>query len=203
MNHKRLFIILSTLLVLLLVAGCSQKKEENASAENMTKTDAPPSMSQGSSQDGPATVAGVEWTVPAGWTAQPPRQMRVATYTIPGSENAECAIFFFGSGEGGNKQANIDRWANQFEGSPKAEQSEEKVGDITVTIVRIAGTYLAPSGPMMQSQGKRENQRLLGAIVDAPGGAVFFKSVGPAATIGAAEAAFEGMIKSLKRSAAK
>jgi hypothetical protein len=63
----------------------------------------------------------------------------------------------------------------------------------------ISGTYLAPGGPMMQSQGKKTGWRLSGAIVEAPEGLVFFKCVGPAATIQAAEKDIEALIQSVTK----
>ena len=137
------------------------------------------------------TAGGVKWTVPATWTEQPARQMRVATYTIPaakGAEAGECGVFYFGKGQGGSIDENIARWGSQFEGggSPK-------------TSVRTAGTYLAPGGPMMQSQGKKPGWQLSGAIVEASEGNVFFKCVGPEKTIAAAEPDIDALLKSLKK----
>jgi hypothetical protein len=51
----------------------------------------------------------------------------------------------------------------------------------------------------MQSQGKKPGYRLLGAIVQAPEGPVFFKLTGPAATISTAESGFEALVSSLRR----
>ena len=151
---------------------------------------------------GVATAGGVAWKVPATWKEEPGRAMRVATYTVPGKSAAaagECAVFFFGTGQGGSVDANLERWSRQFEGSPKPERSERRVNDLPVTFARLAGTYLAPGGPMMQSQGKRPGYRLLGAIVQAPEGLVFFKLTGPAETIRAAESGFEALVSSLSR----
>jgi hypothetical protein len=153
------------------------------------------------------TAGGVWWKVPAGWTPQPGGAMRVATYKVAGATSAkgnadtagECAVFFFGPGQGGSVDANLERWSKQFEGTPKPERSERRVNGLPVTVARLAGTYLAPGGPMMQSQGKRPGYRLLGAIVEAPVGLVFFKLTGPAATIAAAEPGFEALVASLSR----
>jgi hypothetical protein len=68
-----------------------------------------------------------------------------------------------------------------------------------VTRVQVTGTYLAPAGPMMQSQGKKTGYRLLGAIVAAPEGNVFFKLTGPAATLAAAQPEFDGLVASIAR----
>jgi hypothetical protein len=66
--------------------------------------------------------------------------------------------------------------------------------------VDIKGTYLNPGGGMMQSQGEKPDYRLLGAIVEAPQGNVFFKLTGPAATVAAAEADFDALLASIGRS---
>jgi hypothetical protein len=151
------------------------------------------------------TAAGVKWTVPASWKLEAGRPMRVATYSIPsasGTEAGECGVFFFGSGQGGGVDENLNRWVSQFEGGAPPRKSEKTVGGWKVHLVDVSGTYLAPGGPMMQSQGKKPGYRLLGAIVEAPNGMVFFKCTGPAATISKAQADFDRMIGSLAKSGA-
>jgi hypothetical protein len=127
--------------------------------------------------------------------------MRVATYSIPAAEGdaegGECAVFYFGSDQGGDVAANIQRWVTQFENPSGPDQSASEIQGMKVTSVKIAGTYLAPSGPMMQSAGKKENYKLLGAIVEAPEGSVFFKFTGPAKTVDAASDKFNKMIQSI------
>jgi hypothetical protein len=152
---------------------------------------------------GPAAAAGgIAWTVPAGWTAGPGSAMRVATYAVPGAKGAEkgeCAVFFFGSGQGGGVDDNVARWGKQFEGAPAPRRSTQSVAGLKVTRATVDGTYLAPGGPMMQSTGKKAGYRLLGAIVEAPGGSVFFKLTGPAATVAAAQADFDALVASIRK----
>jgi hypothetical protein len=148
------------------------------------------------------SAAGVEWRVPSDWSAGAGSSMRVATYAVPaarGVEAGECAVFFFGPGQGGSVDANVERWAKQFEGAPRPQRSSSTVAGMGVTRVQLAGAYLAPGGPMMQSTGKKTGYRLLGAIVETPQGNVFFKLTGPAATVGAAQADFEALVASLRR----
>ncbi|HYB54172.1 MAG TPA: hypothetical protein VEG84_09920 [Thermoanaerobaculia bacterium] len=150
------------------------------------------------------TAGGVRWSLPAGWTVQAPRSMRVATYTIPaasGAETGECGVYYFGKGQGGGVEENIARWSQQFQGTPKPAVTDRTVAGLRVHRVVISGTYLAPAGPMMQSQGSRPNYRLLGAIVEAPEGLVFFKCTGPAATMSAAEKSFDALLASLGKAA--
>jgi hypothetical protein len=128
--------------------------------------------------------------------------MRVATYAVPaakGSEAGECSVFFFGAGQGGGADENVDRWARQFEGTPPARRSNKTVSGLAVTLAEVEGTYLNPGGGMMMSQGKKPGYRLLGAIVEAPQGRVFFKMTGPAATVAAARPAFDGLVASIAK----
>jgi hypothetical protein len=148
------------------------------------------------------SAAGILWTVPARWTAGNGSAMRVATYAVPaarGAEAGECAVFFFGIGQGGGIDDNVARWAKQFEGAPGPKRTTATIGGMRVTRAEIAGTYLAPGGPMMQSTGTRAGYRLLGAIVEAPQGNVFFKLTGPAGTVGTAQAEFDALVASIRK----
>jgi hypothetical protein len=156
----------------------------------------------GGPPDAPAAAAGIRWTVPQTWTGGKTSPMRVATYTVPaakGAEAGECAVFFFGPGQGGGVSDNVARWGKQFEGAPSPATRATVVSGLKVTRAEVKGAYLAPGGPAMQSTGKRPGYRLLGAIVEAPEGNVFFKLTGPAATIAAAEASFEALVSSVRR----
>ena len=150
----------------------------------------------------PSAAGGIRWTVPARWTSGAGSAMRVATYAVPaanGAEPGECAVFFFGTGQGGGIDDNVARWAKQFEGAPAPKKTTATVAGMRVTRAEVAGAYLAPGGPMMQSTGKKAGYRLLGAIVEAPEGNVFFKLTGPASTIGAAQAEFDALVASVRK----
>lgn len=181
----------------LAVAGCGKKEPEQ-------KQQAPPELMQAPPHStGQPAVAGIRWVVPDGWAEQPPRQMRFATYmTAPAqgdAEGAECAVFFFGTGQGGGVQDNIDRWIHQFENAGEPERSEKEVNGLKVATVKVQGTYIGMTGPMMGSGDKKPNYTLLGAIVEAPLGMVFFKLTGPKATVSGLEGAFNSMIGSVRK----
>lgn len=147
---------------------------------------------------------GLKWTVPARWTVQGDRPMRLATYSVPaakaGAEGGECAVFYFGPSQGGGVEANIDRWVGQFEDPSTPLRTTQTIQGIQVARVKVHGVYLAPGGPNMESQGKNPDYLLLGAIATGPRGAVFFKFTGPAKTVEAAAADFDRMLDSLKKS---
>lgn len=127
--------------------------------------------------------------------------MRAATYSVPsGSESVdagECAVFFFGSDQGGDAPLNIERWRSQFENGKITAQKDLTIGMIKVATVDIEGAYLAPAGMSMQSTGKKENHKLLGAIITAPGGMVFFKFTAPKTVADEASHEFEAMVNSI------
>ena len=147
---------------------------------------------------------GLAWKVPANWNTLEPRAMRLATYGIPAlagdSEGAECAVFYFGPSQGGGVQENLDRWVGQFEHPSQPERSNSQVAGFKVWRVRVNGDYLAPSGPMMQSTGTKKGYSLLGAIVEGPNGAVFFKMTGPFKTVHNSVKEFDDMLKTLRKS---
>jgi hypothetical protein len=168
----------------------------------------PPTGESGKAPSVPAPSPGqqLSWTLPAGWVEETPSSpMRRAQYRIPGPGGpAECAVFYFGPGQGGDAKANAARWAAQFhrpDGGPVGDAvktREAKVGDIPVVLVEVVGTYVggmggSPPGP------ERPNYMLLGAIAQGPDANWFIRATGPRATLEAQRAAFEDMIRSLKR----
>jgi len=180
-------VVLAVAVLGLIFGGCSKESSGNSALLSEFKEEA----------------AGVSWQIPLGWNPQGERPMRVATYRIPSStdsvEAAECAVFYFGSDQGGGVDMNIERWAGQFESTQPPERTSREIDGMKVTEVKIAGTYLAPGGPMMMSQGRKENFRLAGAIVEAPKGLVFFKLTGPASQVDKAEAPLEAMVSSIRK----
>jgi hypothetical protein len=190
---KRWIILMIVLTVglLMLVPGCSKKSSSKSG--NVALTQEVPEN----------TVAGMTWSYPSRWTKGAPRAMRVVTYVVPAaqgdSEPGECVVFFFGGGAGGDVDMNIQRWSQQFEGAPAASRTDEVVNGIKIAKVVIAGSYLAPAGPMMESQGKKDNYRLFGVIAEAPEGKVFFKFTGPAKTVEGAGAEFDALIASIAK----
>jgi len=191
-----------TTVTILLVLGfglidCNNKSEQPKPPQELQE------LARAHGAATPNSVAGVAWSLPRRWVVSPPRQMRVATYAVPavegGAEPAECGVFYFGNDQGGSVDANIDRWVKQFETNNTPVRASRVVGGLNVELVQVAGTYLAPGGPMMQSLGKKENFKLLGAIVKAPEGSVFFKLIGPANTVASVEGDFNALISSLKK----
>lgn len=145
-------------------------------------------------------LAGMRWTAPAAFTYRAPtRPMRNAEYVVAGEGGEAVMTVFHFPGMGGDVQDNVRRWVGQFrngEGEPaEGDVSRREVGGLEVHVVDVAGTY---SAGMMGGGAPQAGQRLLGAIVVAPEGPVFFKLVGPDATVAAARDAFDAFVASFE-----
>ena len=130
--------------------------------------------------------------------------MRLATYFLPASvgdaDRPELAVFWFGPGQGGSIDANVERWFLQFAsspGDPKPTRSLMRIGALPVTLVRTGGTYSAGTG-MGAAPAPKSGFALRGAIAEGPDGAVFFKLTGPRRSVAAAGVDFDALVASLK-----
>jgi hypothetical protein len=224
MKRLSIVLVLAACCVALAVTGCAKKEAANSAAPEgsgdtggMLKADGSggtsagdagamgggtPSIETGAAA-GPDAAAGLKWKVPAGWSVDTGRPMRVATYAVPAAggdaEGGECGVFYFGATQGGDVESNIARWVGQFEGASTPQRSTRTVNGVNVSLVQVTGSYLAPSGPMMQSSGTKPGYALLGAIAEGPQGRVFFKLTGPKKTLDASKSAFDAMVASIQK----
>ena len=135
--------------------------------------------------------------------------MRQAQFLIPRTEgdgaDGELVVFYFGPGQGGSVDANIDRWVGQF-GQPDGSSSKDKAkttrseaSGMAVTLVDLTGTYQAPIMPGAPEHHNGPGYRLLAAVVETPQGPWFFKLVGPEKTIAKWSDTFVQFIKGIKK----
>lgn len=142
----------------------------------------------------------IDFDIPQGWQSQPPTSsMRIAQAVIPGPGGpGELAVFFFGAGTGGSADANIQRWVDQMESPDQPKPQTFETNGYKVTWIDVHGT-LKPSGMGMGPSTPQPNSRLLGAVVEGPGGPWFFKATGPDATLAAERDAYLAMLKSVRK----
>jgi len=165
----------------------------------------PSAPAQGPAPAVPVTSGGgLTWAVPKTWVSGSSSAMRLATYFLPAAagdvERPELAVFWFGPGQGGSVDANVERWFSQFASSPadpKPTRSLMRVGTLPVTLVKTAGTYSSGTGMGDASPAKR-GYALRGAIAEGPDGALFFKLTGPRRSVAAAGKDFDALVASLK-----
>src|SRR5437868_6924533 len=81
--------------------------------------------------------------------ATPPGGVRAAQLEYAGADGrgtAEAIFYFFGQGQGGETQKNVDRWLDSFQ-EPKdkinSKVGKKKIGSSEVTYVEAEGTYMS------------------------------------------------------------
>jgi hypothetical protein len=217
-------LMMGVFLTSLLMMGCGGGAKENAqqSSAPPASPQASAGVSQGSSiplvdsrgnvvpgmpSAAPAGAGdGLTWTVPASWVEEPPASsMRKAQYSLPAApgdpEPAQCAVFYFGAGQGGDIQGNVDRWAAQFAdaagGHPAPTVTEGTVGGRKVMRVTTEGTY-TPSPMMGGDMTPKSGQMLLGAIVEGSDSNWFFKCTGAKKTMELHRKEFDALIESVR-----
>jgi hypothetical protein len=204
--------------VLALATACRQpqpepineKPADKPAATTTTSSATPPSvMPAGHPPTGATAATGatapsaagpedIAWDAPATWVSAPnPSPMRKATYKIPkvapDTEDAELAV----SAAAGGVDANIKRWEQQF-GDSKAKTEPRNVNGLKVTVVEIKGKVAAGGMMGMPSTAAKDNQMLLGAVIDAGERQHFFKMVGGEKTVTAAKKDFDKFVSSLR-----
>ena len=159
-----------------------------------------------------ADLDAITYAAPRDWVPQTPTsQMRKAQFLLPRAEgdkeDGQMVVFYFGAGQGGAVEANIERWKGMFstaDGKPIDESSVKReshdVNGMKVTTLDVTGRYAdAMSGRPAPAAGEAAPEfRMLSAIVETPQGPWFFKGVGPVATMRAQEQSFKSFVASIK-----
>jgi hypothetical protein len=137
--------------------------------------------------------------------------MRVKQFSVPGSgekSDAELIVFFFGEGQGGGAQANIDRWKGMFV-PPEGKKIEDvskvenvKAGDAKATVLDVRGTYKWKPAPMAPQEELRPEHRMLAVLLETPKGNYFIRFVGPQKTVDKHKKDFDRWLKGFKKSGA-
>jgi len=143
------------------------------------------------------------------WVSKAPSSsMRVAEWSLPkaagDAEDAILTLYFFGASQGGNVQANLDRWIGQM-AQPDGRQSKDvaKTSSLTshglkVTFVDVTGTYVAEVTPGSTEHFNKPGFRQCAAVVETPGGPYFVKLTGPEKTVAKWQDSYTAFLKSLR-----
>lgn len=151
-------------------------------------------------------AGGLKFAAPASWKSTPPKsQMRRAQLAVKpvegDKEAAELVVFAFPGGAGG-VDANVKRWAGQFQdaqGNPPTPKTEMRKGkNVDVTFVQISGHYVAPVQPGGDEKNDKPNSMLLGAIILTDEVGYYLKMTGPEKTMKSAAKDFDALIKSIE-----
>jgi hypothetical protein len=187
-------IVFAALLVIACGGGSTPQSEATPSADALTTAATDDSADV-------LIVPGARFDRPVGWKFDTPSSsMRLAEASIPGpGGDALLTVFFFGEGGGGGTEANLQRWAGQIVADAGTEPVRNAfgVGGYSVATIAVEGT-LQPSRMGGGPAEPTPDSRLIGAVVEGTGGPWFFKITGPAASVSAAEPAFDAMLRSVR-----
>ena len=196
-------IIISLFTVTLVCVGCSKNSATVGTSHTAVQ-------SSGSSAPLSPSVSGeLHFKVPEGWTTEKPTSdMRFAQYKLPkaagDTEDALLVVYYFGQGQGGSAQANIDRWINQIkqpDGGPSKEKAKTEtltVNGLPVNTVDLTGNYAGGMSPDSAPADNKSIYRLRGAVIDTPKGSYFVKLTGPEKTVAHWDQAYTDYIKSFE-----
>ena len=147
--------------------------------------------------------------MPEGWTIEKPTSdMRFAQYKLPrtggDAEDALLIVYYFGQGQGGSAQANIERWIGQIkqpDGGPSSEKAKTAkltVNGLQVDTVDLKGNYSGGMSPDSAPQDTKSIYRLRGAVIETPRGSYFVKLTGPEKTVDHWDQAYNDYLKSFE-----
>jgi len=216
-RHRLALSAALALLLLSPLAGCGGDEPESATQDGgqaaagddtgsapispvRASSDGASGAAAGAAQGAADSAPGIDWDWPEGWQTEPPaNNMRLAQAVIPSDTgDGDMVVFYFGPGGGGGTEANIQRWIGQMGVEGEPEREEFTVGDgYEVTWVEVYGT-LQPSNMGSGPSEPQPDSRLIGAIVEGPGGPWFFKATGPAATLDAVRDDIRAMLESIE-----
>jgi len=146
-------------------------------------------------------VGNLEFTPAPTWKAvTPSSSMRAYEFQIMDNsismDMATLSIFYFGQGQGGNIDANLQRWVSQFKSHSDPKIQNHTANLVSITIISVDGTFMdgMPLGPKTE----KTDYALIGAIAQGPQGDVFFKMTGPKPLIKSEEDCFFEMTHSIR-----
>jgi hypothetical protein len=156
----------------------------------------------------PAGFSKLVWTAPDGWVEeQPTSGMRLMQYRLEKAEgdadDAVCYVSHFAGG-GGSVEANLRRWYQQFtqpDGRPSeaaARVNKAEHHGLQQTTVDVSGTFQVSTTPMGPTSEDKPGYRMLGAVVETPGGLWFVKLIGPERTVARWEKSFSEFMKTFR-----
>lgn len=157
----------------------------------------------------PATGGRLTFTAPEGWKPRPAAStMRVAEFVLPkvdgDPEDADLVVYYFGRSQGGDVEANINRWLGQMsqpDGRPSkdvATRAAATVNGLEITMLELPGRYVAEVRPGASKTFNKPDFRMRTAVIRTPAGPYFLKMLGPDKTVRKWSDSFAAFIKTIK-----
>lgn len=147
-----------------------------------------------SADTGTVTAAGLMFSIPDGWSKQPPSNpMRIAQLAAANEGGTAFAAF---SVARGGADANVMRWAGQFsnpDGDVLQSREDTTISGRAVTLVEMTGEYRG-----MGTAPAQPDTTMFAAIIELPGDEqLFIKMTGPRAAMTGLADGWDALITSM------
>jgi len=141
------------------------------------------------------SIGGLDFEVPSDWKRGGERPMRLATYALGATDEAECYISPL-SGSGGGEEMNLNRWLNQMGHAPMSASALAALPKLnilgqSVSLLETGGTYTSMRGET------KENYALAGVFITLEDTSYSIKLIGPQQDVAANRATFIAFCESL------
>lgn len=189
MSTHRLPFLLAAL-TLFTFAGCRDAKITSY----RVRKEAPPKMPALTQETG--NVPQLHFKAPSGWTEQPAGSVRVASFSIAGSEGrkADMSVTQF-PGDVGGDLANVNRWRGQIQLAPlSAADLPKEVREEDFPAGHFSFVDMVSDKAVIDG---KYHSRILGAWLKQPDRTWFFKLSGESDLVAAQKSAFEDFLKSV------
>ncbi len=160
-------------------------------------------------------VVGLSFEVPATWQRTPASgTTKPVAFRLPRADadtvDTQVVLIHYGPAQAKFVKQNLEGWTRLFEnpdggtGADLAKTTTRQVGSLKATLIDLTGSYTGGleddgEGKRMAAAGPKRNWRLLGAALEGPPpGPWFWRIIGPARTVSAAQSDFDALIESAK-----
>jgi hypothetical protein len=137
-----------------------------------------------------AASAELRWTLPRGWTESSGNAMRFATLKPPVVGKIDGSVVVL-PGPAGGELANVNRWRNQIQLPPIAEDALARARE-------IVRTKAGPLAVYDFTNGGAAGTRVVAGLLEIGGNTWFVKLTGDAPAVGAARSDFLKLLASLR-----
>ena len=183
----------------LAACGASESRKEITETRTVSVAKVAVSRAEPASQgpphpaDNPAHA--FAWQKPEGWVETSRKPMRLVSFKVGDSQEAECYISVL-KGAAGGTELNINRWRGQMDRGPLAP--EAIAGLATVTVLGKQVALVEVTGHFRSREPSESEDMLLGAMCELKSRTIFIKMVGPEATVRAEHDNFISFCESLE-----
>lgn len=172
---------------------------------------APSAAGAAKTAPGAVDLGSITLRVPASWQRQPSStSFRLAQYAIPEAPGEKApalfVAFYFGKGQGGPVEANIQRWIsmvrqpNGADSHAVAHRGSLNRPGLRISTLDVSGTYMDMPNMFSGQVIARPHSRMLAAVVETTKpsgqGPYFLRLVGPARSVSAAKPGWDAMLAS-------